>query len=174
MNRATHTAAAAITAILLAGCSATSNTNPETAVGGGPAAQPAPAKATDATSTFKTISATVPAAKPGTTVTAENDANHMLGRPNGYTSKVTFTDGRIPANQTEGLEADDLARGGSIETFCTAAEAKARRDYLRAATSTMPALAEYDYLHGATLIRVSRLLTPAQAGDYEKAAAEVP
>ncbi|TDU73495.1 hypothetical protein [Streptomyces sp. KS 21] len=174
MNRAAHAAAAAVTAVLLAGCSNATST-PKAAPGGQAAPAPAPSQAAaDANSAFAAISAAVPSAKLGGTVTAENDPNHMLGRPNGYTSKITFTDARIPAEQTEGRDADDLELGGSIEVFPTAAEAKARADYIQAATKAMPALVEYDYLHGATLVRVSRLLTPAQAADYEKAATKLP
>ncbi|MFD7841071.1 hypothetical protein [Streptomyces sp. NPDC059761] len=175
MNRATHAAAAVITAALLAGCSTATSTTPKAAPSnqaGQPA--PAPGKAvTDATSAFTTVSAAVPSAKLGTTVTAESDPNHMLGRPNGYTSKITFTDARIPAEQTEGRGPDDLELGGSIEVFPTAAGAKARADYIQAATKDMPALSEYDYVHGTTLIRVSRLLTPAQAADYKTAAGKL-
>ncbi|MFE6844995.1 hypothetical protein [Streptomyces sp. NPDC057686] len=176
MNRAAITAAAAVTAILLPGCSSATSPPPKAAPNGQTVqAAPAPSKAgVDASSAFAAISATVPSAKLGTTITAENDPNHMLGRPNGYTSKITFTDTRIPTEQTEGRKADDLELGGSIEVFPTAAEAKARADYIQAAGKTMPALAEYDYLHGATLVRVSRLLTPAQAADYEKAATKLP
>lgn len=31
----------------------------------------------------------------------------------------------------------------------------------------MPALMEYDYVKGTVLIRVSKLLTPAQAANYQ-------
>ncbi|MFK0045490.1 hypothetical protein ACIQU4_15455 [Streptomyces sp. NPDC090741] len=173
MNRAIIAAAAAATAVLLAGCS---SATPKAAPSG-QAGQPAPAPtkpAADASGAFTAIAAAVPTAKLGTTVTAENEPNHMLGRPHGYTSKITFTDARIPAEQTEGHEPDDLELGGSIETFPTAPEAKARADYIQTTSKAMPALAEYDYVHGTTLIRVSRLLTPAQAADYEKAAAKLP
>lgn len=178
MNRATHAAAAVATVILLAGCSTVSST-PKAAPGGpasasSQASAPAPSKAAaDAAGAFATISAAVPTAKLGGTVTAESDPNHLLGRPHQYTSKITFTDSRIPTTDTDGLKADDLQRGGSIETFATPADAKTRHDYIQAATSTIPALTEYGYLHGTTLIRVSRLLAPAQAGDYEKAAAKL-
>ncbi|MFE3583711.1 hypothetical protein [Streptomyces vinaceus] len=176
MNRAAiTTAAAAITAILLAGCSTDSSTPKAAPSGqaGQPAAAPSKTSA-DAAGAFTAIAAAVPSAKLGTTVTAENDPNHLLGRPNGYTSKITFTDSRIPAEQTEGREPDDLELGGSIEIFPTAAAAKARADYIQAAGKAMPALGEYDYVHGTAVIRVSNLLTPAQAADYEKAAAQLP
>ncbi|MFJ3205132.1 hypothetical protein [Streptomyces sp. NPDC086989] len=175
MNRATHAAAAVITAALLVGCS-TSTSTPTAATPNGQATPaPAPGKATaDATSAFAALSAAVPSAKLGGTVTAENDPNHFLGRPHQYTSKITFTDGRIPAGETEGYQPGDVELGGSIEVFQTEADAKARHDYIQAVTKGMPALTEYDYLQGETLIRVSRLLTPAQATDYEKAAAHLP
>lgn len=175
MNRAAHAAAAAFTAVLLAGCSTATSTTPKPASSGQAGlAAPAPSKAAaDASSAFAAISASVSSAKLGTTVTAESDQNHMLGRPHGYTSKITFTDARIPAEQTEGRENDDLELGGSIEVFPTAAGAKARADYIQAAGKAMPALGEYDYVHGTAVIRVSNLLTPAQAADYEKAAAKL-
>lgn len=179
MNRAALTAAAAaVTAVLLAGCS-TATSTPKVAPGAqastsSQAAAPAPGKPADAASVFATISAAVPSAKLGGTVTADSDPNHLLGRPHQYTSKVTFTDGRIPAADTDGHKPGDLELGGSVETFATAADAKARHDYIQAATSGIPALTEYGYLHGTTLIRVSRLLTPEQAADYEKAVAKLP
>ncbi|KOU14512.1 hypothetical protein ADK52_36765 [Streptomyces sp. WM6372] len=175
MNRATHAAAAVITTALLAGCSAATST-PKAAPSGQTAAPaPAPSKAAaDAAGAFAAISAAVPSAKLGGTVTAENDPNHFLGRPHQYTSKITFTDGRIPADQTEGNKPGDVELGGSIEMFPDAADAKARHDYIQTVTKGIPTLTEYDYLHGTTLVRVSRLLTPAQAADYEKAAAVLP
>lgn len=174
MSRATHAAAAVITAALLASCS-TATSTPKAAPSGQAVPAPAPSKAAaDATSAFAVIHAAVPSAKLGDTVTAENDPNHLLGRPHQYTSKITFTDGRIPADQTEGYKPGDAELGGSIEAFPNAADAKARHDYIQTVTKGIPALTEYDYLHGATLVRVSRLLTPAQAADYEKAAAKLP
>ncbi|MFD7558864.1 hypothetical protein ACFV9E_30560 [Streptomyces sp. NPDC059835] len=176
MNRAALTAATAITAALLAACSSAPGT-PKPVSSGQATATSSTTPATsesDATSAFAVVSATVPSAKIGTTVTAESDPNHLLGRPHQYTSKVTFTDGRIPAADTDGKTPDDLALGGSIESFSNAADAKARADYIQAATSSLPMLTEYHYLHGTTLIRVTHLLTPTQAADYEKAAAKLP
>ncbi|MER7823997.1 hypothetical protein ABTX85_15680 [Streptomyces sp. NPDC096097] len=174
MNRATHAAAALITVALLAGCSTVTST-PKASPIDRSASAPVPGKAgADATSAFGVVAASVPSARLGGTVTAENDPNHFLGRPHQYTSKITFTDGRIPADQTEGNKPGDVELGGSIEVFPNAADAKARHDYIQAVTKGVPALTEYDYLHGVTLVRVSRLLTPAQAADYEKAAAELP
>ncbi|MFF4644936.1 hypothetical protein [Streptomyces sp. NPDC001389] len=173
MNRATLAAAAAITAALLAGCSTTTpKATPSSQAG-----QPAPASskaAADANGAFAAISAAVPTAKLGATVTAENDPNHLLGRPGQYTSKITFIDGRIKATDTEGLQAGDIGYGGSVETFASNADAKTRHDYIQTVTKGVPGLAEYDYLHGTTLIRVSHLLTPEQAADYEKAATKLP
>ncbi|PWK64268.1 hypothetical protein BCL76_116130 [Streptomyces sp. CG 926] len=174
MNRATHAAAALITVALLAGCSTVTST-PKAAPIDRSASAPGPGKAgADATSAFGVVTASVPSARLGGTVTAENDPNHFLGRPHQYTSKITFTDGRIPADQTEGNKPGDVELGGSIEVFPNAADAKARHDYIQAVTKGVPDLTEYDYLHGVTLVRVSRLLTPAQAADYEKAVAELP
>jgi Tfp pilus assembly protein PilW len=166
----------AAAALLLSGCTnaSTSDPKPAAAPTAASAAPPAKGKATDAASAFTAVSSTVATAKAGTTVTAENDPNHLLGRPGQYTSKITFTDSRINANDVDGLDPDDVQRGGAIEAFGTPTAAKARADYIQAASKTIPALAEYDYVHGPTLIRVSHYLTPAQAAEYEKAAGKLP
>ncbi|MEU8844429.1 hypothetical protein AB0D97_35920 [Streptomyces roseus] len=151
------------------------STPPKAGPVGQAAPSPAPSKAvSDASSTFTAISAVVPPAALGETVTAENDPNHFLGRPHQYMSKITFIARRIPGEQIEGYTPGSVELGGSIEAFSNAADAQARHDYIQTVTRGIPALTEYDYLHGTILIRVSRLLPPAQATDYEKAAASLP
>ncbi|MET7996993.1 hypothetical protein ABZU76_39570 [Amycolatopsis sp. NPDC005232] len=80
--------------------------------------------------------------------TAANDPNHMLRRPNGYTSKDAFADSRIPADQLQGSEADAIERGGSIEVFADEDGAKTRMDYIQAIGKCLPASAEHDFLAG--------------------------
>lgn len=55
------------------------------------------------------LGAKVPSAKLGIVYAAEIDPNHLLGRPNGYSSKVSFTDSR----------ADKKLLGGSGRTRST-------------------------------------------------------
>lgn len=120
---------------------------------------------------FQKMSTTVPTANLTGTVTAENDPNHLLGRPHEYTSKVTFSDSWVPAVQVTGADPGDVERGGAIEAFANPADAKARAAYIRGVAKSLPALAEYDYVHGSVLVRVSHYLTPKQAAQYESAAA---
>lgn len=173
MNRTLTTAAT--TAILLAALTAcssgssTSNTdsgNKGSSAGGAAAAS----KPLTASTAFTKLASAVTPAKLSGTVTADNDPNHLLGRPNQYTSKVTFTDSRINASDVSGSAQGDVNRGGAIEVFGNATDATAREKYIQAVTKTMPALAEYDYVHGNVLVRVSHLLTPAQAQQYKAAA----
>jgi hypothetical protein len=107
---------------------------------------------------------------PTITFTAADDPNHLLGRPNQYTSKTAFSDSRInastPINQTPG----NVSFGGSVEWFKTHAQAVAREHYLQSIGASSPILVnEYDYISGDALLRVSGLLTPAQAAPYESA-----
>jgi hypothetical protein len=51
------------------------------------------------------------------TYTAETDPNKQLGRPNGYTSKASFTDSRISAADVAGRKEGDVGLGGSVEVF---------------------------------------------------------
>ncbi|MFI1169259.1 hypothetical protein ACH4UM_38290 [Streptomyces sp. NPDC020801] len=123
-----------------------------------------------AASAFTQISGKVPAAKLSGTITADNDPNHLLGRPNEYTSKVTFTDSRVKASDVEGTKKGDVDRGGAVEVFANPTDAAARAKYIQAVTKSMPMFAEYDYVHGTVLVRVSHYLTPNQARQYKTAA----
>ena len=101
--------------------------------------------------------------------TAENDSNHLLGRPNGYTSKAAWVDPRVKAaDRTSGV--GDIENGGSVEVFADRAAASARAAYIGAIAKNAPALAnEYDYVRGSVLVRVTGNLTPSQAAGYKAA-----
>ncbi|MFE7854072.1 hypothetical protein [Streptomyces sp. NPDC057403] len=163
-------ALAAMTAALLfvgaAACSTSDSSSAEDTKTGAAASSPI-----TASSAFSGVSAKVSTAKESGTVTAANDPNHLLGRPNQYTSKVTFTDTRIKASDVSSTEKGALERGGAIEVFADASDAKARADYIQSVTKAMSALAEYDYVHGTVLVRVSHYLTPDQAAEYKAAVA---
>jgi hypothetical protein len=67
--------------------------------------------------------------------------------------------GRVPAS-------------GTVNVFADEGRAKARRDYLRGAAKAAfadAAAAEYDYISGPILLRVSHNLTPAQVAGYQAA-----
>lgn len=168
MNRARAAIfAAVIGCATLTGCATNS---PTTASSSKPVATVTPtAETPTATTALAAIAASVPPAKLTGIVTAENDSNHLLGRPSQYTSKVTFSDSRIAKSDAEIFEKGDVELGGAVEVFADGADAKARAAYIQAVTKSMPALIEYDYVHGAVLVRVSRFLTPAQAGEYKAA-----
>jgi len=100
------------------------------------------------------------------TYTADNDPDHLLGRPNGYTSKTTFTDGCIAPEP--GLDSTSVQAGCSVEVFADAASAQRRQQHVRKAMPSMGI--EYSYIRGTALVRVSGALTPVQAGEYQAAA----
>ncbi|MFJ5901556.1 hypothetical protein ACIQFZ_40810 [Streptomyces sp. NPDC093064] len=62
-----------------------------------------------------------------------------------------------------------MERGGAIEVFADPADAQARAKYIESVTKSMSTLAEYDYVHGTILVRVSHYLTPKQAAEYKAA-----
>jgi ABC-type transporter MlaC component len=109
--------------------------------------------------------------KPGLTYTSETDPNKLLGRPGQYTSKATFTDSRITPGFLD--EPDSVGRGGSVEVFPDEQAAQNRSKYVQAVTAGLPAAVEYDYTAGPVLVRVGKALTPAQAGEYQKALNEI-
>jgi hypothetical protein len=104
--------------------------------------------------------------------TAENDPNHLLGRPGQYTDKAAFKDTRLAGNQGTGIGVSD---GGSVEVFASITDAQHRFAYLQALSTSGNALfAEYEYLDDLAILRVSSQLTPTEAKAYEAAFKTVP
>ena len=99
-----------------------------------------------------------------TAYTASTDPNNLLGRQDGYTSKVSWGGFAL----TDG----DGQNGGSIEVFATPAEALARKTYV----SSFGAMLSdgYDYVIGTALLRLEPEYLPAQArtldAEFKKAA----
>ncbi len=106
--------------------------------------------------------------------TAATDPNHLLGRPNGYLSKASFSDRRVSSSDTEGDTKGDVDFGGSVEVFSSASGAKARAAYIESIEKALPIMGtEYDYLNGPVLLRVSQYFTPTQAKGYQRALAKL-
>jgi hypothetical protein len=102
--------------------------------------------------------------------TAATDNEHLLGRPGGYLSKTLLTDNRV---STSGQATTPVDHGGIVEVFADSDAAATRVELLRKTVESLPGPSEYDYLHGAIVLRVSKLLTPSQAAEYQKALTEV-
>ena len=97
-------------------------------------------------------------------VTASDDANKLMGRPGQYTSKVFFFDARHPKTEAGGDEGEN-----SVEMFDNETDAAKRRDYVDGITRSVPMFAEYSYLKGRVYLRLSKVLTPEEAKQYEAA-----
>ena len=91
-------------------------------------------------------------------VTAENDVNHFLGRPNQYTEKICWNDGRLKDSQTL----------SSIEVFNNKEDAAARKAYIESITKAMPMLTQYIVQKDNILLRIESGLTPTQSEEYIK------
>ena len=104
------------------------------------------------------------------TYTAANDPNHLLGRPNGYQSKASFTDRRAKASDASDSSLESVDLGGSVEVYPSSSGATGRAQYIQQSLKALPLLGtEYDYVAGTVLVRVSGLLTPEQAAGYQTA-----
>ena len=91
-----------------------------------------------------------------TVVTADNDPNKFLGRPNQYTEKITWKDNRSVDSQVD----------CSIELFGNKEDATARKTYLDTIIKSMPILTQYITQKDNVLLRIDGVLTPAQSKDY--------
>lgn len=106
--------------------------------------------------------------------TEETDLNSLLGRPNQYTSKVTFEDKRLEQTNLSldskyfTQEEINEPTGGTIEVFKTEEDLIKRKKYVETITSSMSALVEYSYSDGIYLLRLNKDLTPSQAKEYEE------
>jgi len=136
-----------------------------------PSATDEPADERTAEEILDDISAEVDTASLVMIYTEENDPNKLLGRPNGYTSKIAFADSRINQDEADRLkvEKDAIERGGSIEVFPDEEGAQARADYIQSVQKGGVFGSEYDYVKGGILVRVTGDLTPKQAKEYEAA-----
>lgn len=117
------------------------------------------------------VSAKVDTASLVRAYTEEDDPNKLLGRPNGYISKVAFADSRINQDEADRLKVgkDAIERGGSIEVFPDEEGAQARADYIQGVQRGGAFGSEYDYVRGGVLVRVTGDLTPRQAKEYQAA-----
>jgi hypothetical protein len=94
----------------------------------------------------------------------------MLGRRDGYTSKAAFVDRRVPKSDVSTASTGDVALGGSVEIWPSAAAAAERATYLQDVALLSPGLVdERDFIAGGVLLRISFGLTVPEFGGYAKA-----
>jgi hypothetical protein len=181
MHIRTTAAGLAFAGVLLVGCSSTGSTGSTGSTDTPSSTSPKSTSSVDVAAAEKSEAVTaqqavavlgksIPELKLVQVYTEANDPNHLLGRPGGYTSKAAFSDSRVSSADVEGLDKDAIERGGSVEVFKNGDEAKARAKYIETIAKSMPSATEYHYVVGGILIRVSNLLTPTQAKDYEAGA----
>ncbi len=181
----------ALAAALLAGASACSSNPAPAAAPAAPPAAAAPssttpaapttapaasAPAADAANVTAALTKKVPSVKLTVTYDATTDPNGKLGRPHQYVSKTAFDDTRVsglPKAQEDASKGrrDSISYGGTVETFATAEDAQAWADYVDKGQAALGGMLTPDYIvrKGTVVIRVSHLLTAAQAAEYEKA-----
>lgn len=106
-------------------------------------------------------------------VTETNDANNLIGRPGQYVSKMAFADSRVGQPIDQAAPGNDA--GGSIEVFTTASDAQTRSDYIQKSLASLSPAAgtEYHYLTGTALVRVTGVLPPSAAAEYQTAVSAI-
>lgn len=161
----TTTLPASSTATASSSASATPSATATITVTATATASPTATPTGDATAVAELLKSRIPSITKVTTVTAALDSNKLLGRPGQYTSAAWITDNRGQAGAT-GIDG-----GAVVEIFATAADAKARSDYIQATLKSLGPSAgtEWHHLSGPTLLRVSGKLPPAANDEYTKA-----
>lgn len=101
-------------------------------------------------------------------LTGDNDANHLLGRPNGYVAATVIVDPRSDGLCDQGQPGVDC--GATVEQWPDAAAAQRRATYIQTIQGAAPVLGnEYDTLRGNLLLRVVGRLSPTVADQYRAA-----
>lgn len=91
-----------------------------------------------------------------TVVTAENDENKLLGRPNQYIQRITWKDNRSKDSNVD----------CSIEFFKNKDDATTRKIYIQNIIKSMPMLTQYIEQKNKALLRIDGVLTPDQSKKY--------
>ena len=101
----------------------------------------------------------------------ETDLNKLLGRPNQYTSKITFEDKRIEQKNTDNEflspEEQNEPTGGTIEVFNNSEDMMKRKEYINQISSSASIFNQYIYSKNKVLLRLENELAPTQAKEYE-------
>lgn len=96
--------------------------------------------------------------------TEETDKNHLLGRPNQYTSKIQFEDTRVDQSYLNEGEVN----GGTIEVFASKEDMENRKSYIQTISSQSSLFTQYIYAKGYAILRLESDITPEQAKEYEE------
>ena len=125
---------------------------------------PSPAAPVTAIVIAQQLQAAVPSITAVTEATEANGGAEFLGQPGQSISAAWIADTSAAAPE------NSVAGGGVVEVFASEAEAEARLTALREYLAQRPAYrAEYQYLRGPVLLRVTGKATPEQAALYEQA-----
>jgi hypothetical protein len=130
---------------------------------------PQPARAETQGSTAQSAAESIRTAIPEVTgtiaLTEDNDANHLIGRPNGYVATTVLVDSRAQC-PSDGPGVDC---GATIEQWPDTEAAQRRADYLQAIGRSLPSMSEWTTVKGNLLLRVAGALKPSAAEAYKAA-----
>jgi serine/threonine protein kinase, bacterial len=136
------------------------------------AAQPTPpqpaveAPTSSAPAAADKIRASVPEVTELIDLTEDNDANNLIGRPNGYSAATVLVDSRLQCDTSSpGVDC-----GATVEQWPDKGAAQQRADYVRQIRESAPALGqEWTTVNGNLVLRVTGLLKPSAAEIFESA-----
>lgn len=103
-------------------------------------------------------------------MTEDNDANDLIGRPGQYDQASFIGDDRLGCKKSDDYNTLDTACGVKIERWLDAAAAQARGEDIQRKLRDYGLGAEYDYVVGRLLLRLSGDYKPSQAAAIQRAA----
>jgi hypothetical protein len=131
---------------------------------GDPTTEPDAGQALDAKAVFdRLVGQGLPIANP-VPVDDSTDPNELLGRPGGYTSRLSFS---LPCGDPD-ADQYGIGRGGIIEVFATASDAGERLNFIRS-TDRRSRHDERQYRAGPVLVRLADCVNRSLANEFEGA-----
>ena len=102
-------------------------------------------------------------------LTENNDTNNLIGRPGQYDAATFMQDTRLSCKAKGDYQELATSCGAKVERWASNADAQARAADIQKKLKDYGLGAEYDYVRGTLVLRVSGDLKPSQAKAYETA-----
>ena len=102
-------------------------------------------------------------------ITEDNDANNLIGRPGQYDAATFMQDKRLPCTAQDQYDDLSIDCGAKVERWASNKDAVARTADIQQKLKDYGLGAEYDYVRGGLVLRISGDIKPSEAKKYTSA-----
>jgi serine/threonine-protein kinase len=129
-----------------------------------------PSGSSTAQGAAESIRAAIPNVTALIALTEQNDANNLIGRPNGYIAATVMVDSRISRTPLCTSTDAGVDCGATVEQWPDEGAAQKRAEYIQTVRGSVPIVGqEWTTVQGTLILRVTGDLTPSDAEAYKAA-----